>query len=68
MPKSSPRRNAAEGENRRFWKGNTGKSGFPWRGIRVFFGNGREPADGTRSLIASKCKKPAQPQEVERAR
>src|ERR1700732_5403244 len=42
-------------------EGNSGKSSFPWRGIRVFFGNGRESADRARSPIAAKRKNPPNP-------
>src|SRR5436190_6436368 len=62
MPKSPPRRNAAEGENHRFLKGITGKIGpYGRKSASCSAAADKRPIAGRRPL-ASKRKNPPKPQ------
>jgi hypothetical protein len=69
MPKSPPRRNAAEAKNRRFLKGNYPEKQRSVAGTTRLVGIGRQPANHGPAADGLKMQKPAQPPKgVERAR
>jgi hypothetical protein len=64
MPKSSPGRNAADGKNHRFLKGNYREKRRSVAGNTRLFSSGLQRVH---QLMASKCKNPPNPKGVERA-